>query len=163
MIITQATVADIDRIKAITAQIWPETYVPIIGQQQVDYMLERFYNNEVLKAQINSDHSFLICTFNGEDAGFAAFSPISADTYKLHKLYVAPQKHSLGIGKTLLNEIVSRLKGLGIPQLNLNVNRYNTKAISFYYKFGFNRLYDEDIEIGNGYQMNDHVLGLKIM
>jgi GNAT superfamily N-acetyltransferase len=125
-------------------------------------MLEQFYNSSVLEKQIGTDHIFLICTCDGEDAGFAAFSPIAPDTFKLHKLYVAPQMHSLGIGKALLTEVISRLRSAGMRQLNLNVNRYNKKAIEFYYKFGFNCLYDEDIEIGNGYQMNDHVLGIKI-
>ena len=42
--------------------------------------------------------------------------------------------------------------------LDLNVNRYNYSAQSFYEKFGFKVLKEEDIHIGGGYFMNDYVL-----
>ena len=41
--------------------------------------------------------------------------------------------------------------------LDLNVNRHNN-AKSFYEKMGFAAVYQEDIEIGKGYEMNDYVM-----
>ena len=45
--------------------------------------------------------------------------------------------------------------------LLLNVNRHN-KAISFYKKYGFDIIAEEDIDIGNGYYMNDYVMEKKL-
>ena len=39
----------------------------------------------------------------------------------------------------------------------LNVNRYN-KATDFYIKLGFEISYEEDIDIGNGFLMEDYVM-----
>jgi ribosomal protein S18 acetylase RimI-like enzyme len=43
----------------------------------------------------------------------------------------------------------------------LNVNR-NNKALGFYQKFGFVILREEDIDIGNGYFMNDYIMVCKL-
>ena len=45
--------------------------------------------------------------------------------------------------------------------LELNVNRHN-KAINFYKKLGFIITMEEDIDIGNGYYMNDYVMNLEV-
>jgi hypothetical protein len=41
--------------------------------------------------------------------------------------------------------------------LRLNVNRYN-KAKFFYEKLGFKIIGSEDVDIGNGFYMNDFVM-----
>ncbi len=53
-------------------QVWPQTYTPIIGADQVAYMLERFYDPGALTAQMNDQgHQFLIAEADGEPAAFA--------------------------------------------------------------------------------------------
>ena len=44
-----------------------------------------------------------------------------------------------------------------IIALTLNVNRFN-KAIDFYLKNGFKIIKEENIEIGNGFLMEDYVM-----
>lgn len=48
-----------------------------------------------------------------------------------------------------------------IEGLLLNVNRFN-KAVEFYKAIGFNILFEENIEIGNGYLMEDYVMKLEL-
>jgi ribosomal protein S18 acetylase RimI-like enzyme len=43
----------------------------------------------------------------------------------------------------------------------VNVNRHN-KALHFYEKYGFKIIREEDIDIGEGYFMNDYVMELKL-
>jgi ribosomal protein S18 acetylase RimI-like enzyme len=68
-----------------------------------------------------------------------------------------------GIGKYKLAHITNDIKNKGGKSLQLNVNRYNHPAILFYEKQGFSVLKEEDINIGNGYFMNDFVLTLPIV
>ncbi|WP_332913722.1 hypothetical protein [Algoriphagus boritolerans] len=42
------------------------------------------------------------------------------------------------------------------------MNKYNQKAINFYLKMGFQEIYKEVIDIGNGYVMDDVVMELKL-
>ncbi len=82
--------------------------------------------------------------------------------YKLHKLYVLPEHHGKGAGKKVLHHIVADIQSPDGAILLVNVNRFNYQAISFYRKTGFAHFHDEDIDIGEGYFMNDHVLSLSI-
>ena len=42
----------LDTISELAHTIWNAHYVPIIGQEQVDYMLGQMYNKENLKLQL---------------------------------------------------------------------------------------------------------------
>lgn len=163
IVIRKATVADIPLIKKLVMEVWPHTYVPIIGEQQVAYMLDRFYSTQALTVQIEEqEHHFIIGYYNDDPIAFAAYSALSPDTWKLHKLYILPQVQGKGIGKQLVRYIKTDVAATGATALILNVNIHNSSAIAFYNKYGFQQLRDEDIDIGSGYFMNDHVYSLAL-
>lgn len=160
--IRPATTADIPLIRELTMQVWPQTYTPIIGEEQVAYMLHIFYAPEQLKKQMESGHQFIICISDERPVAFASWSAIEPHIYKLHKIYILPGQQGKGLGRFIITHILGDLKILNGSMLRLNVNRYNTSAIAFYEGIGFRRIMDEDIDIGGGYFMNDHVFALNV-
>jgi diamine N-acetyltransferase len=143
-------------IREMALKIWIPTYTPILGSKQVGYMLERFYSLRSLKEQMSFGQKFLIFTKGGYPAGFVSYSTgtdNNAKTRKIHKLYILPQYQGMGIGNYILAYVAA-------PHfaLELNVNRYNTPAINFYKKNNFAIVKEEDIDIGEGYYMNDYVM-----
>ena len=66
-----------------------------------------------------------------------------------------------GVGKTLIDHISGKLLQQKVHTLRLNVNRLN-KARLFYEKLGFTVIKEEDVDIGNGYFMNDYVMEKKL-
>ncbi|MBC7534108.1 MAG: GNAT family N-acetyltransferase, partial [Ferruginibacter sp.] len=66
-----------------------------------------------------------------------------------------------GTGRSLVNYIVNEIKKIGGQILELNVNRHNP-AVSFYNKMGFVIAREENIDIGNGFFMNDYVMELSV-
>jgi ribosomal protein S18 acetylase RimI-like enzyme len=56
-----------------------------------------------------------------------------------------------------MNEVVDQIRDAGGKSLLLNVNRSN-KALDFYEKAGFTIKETVDIEIGNGFFMNDYIM-----
>jgi len=163
MIIKIASIHDVASIREIAFEAWPVAYGEILSRNQLDYMLEKFYNIELLKQQIEAlDHQFVLAKDAETNVGFASFSPsFEQGIYKLHKLYVRPSQQSNGIGKLLLNFIFSELKSKYFTKIILNVNRHNS-AVQFYLKQGFTILKEEDIDIGNGFFMNDYVMELGV-
>lgn len=156
--IQQATKKDIEIIQQIAYKTWPIAYAEILSTEQLKYMLDSFYNIGALESQIESDHIFLIAEDEKIKYGFASFSNLdNPSIYKLHKLYVLPNSQQSGIGKKLLLEVIERIKILNGKTLLLNVNR-NNKAIEFYKHFGFTITDIDDIDIGNGYCMNDYIM-----
>ncbi len=155
--IRNATVSDISLIRELTFKIWPETYAPILSTEQITYMLDMMYSAEVLKKQIEGAYSYIICYDNDEAVGFASWSEIEDAVYKLHKIYVLPNRQGKGIGRFMINYVLAEIKKKEATSLELNVNRYNPAKL-FYERLGFVIFREEDIDIGQGYFMNDYVL-----
>lgn len=160
VIIQKAGIKDVATIKKLTQSVWPFTYKDILSPEQIEYMMELFYSDASLKEQFNK-HTFLIAYLDGEPVGFASYSSFSEGFYKLHKLYVLTSIQGQGLGKALIDFIVDDLKSLDGLSLELNVNRDN-KAKTFYERLGFEVIREEDIDIGNGYFMNDYVMRLLV-
>ncbi len=155
--IKPATYSDIPLIISLANQVWPQTYVPILGPDQVTFMLGAFYSIDSLQQQMDTGHHFAICNLQGEPVAFASWSAMQGGGFKLHKLYIQPGNQGRGVGKLVLEYIFGTIKEQNGNTLFLNVNRYNHKAIAFYEKIGFVLAGEEDIDIGNGYFMNDYV------
>jgi N-acetylglutamate synthase-like GNAT family acetyltransferase len=158
-LIREATTDDVDAILQIAEQTWWPTYEPLLGREQVTFMLGEIYSREKITDQVeNNKQSFLLLLEDNKPVAFAAYSPREEDPeiYKLHKLYCLPVTQGKGYGKVLINEVIDKTKQAGKQTLDLNVNRHNN-AKSFYEKMGFKIAYQEDIPIGP-YWMNDYVM-----
>ena len=79
----------------------------------------------------------------------------------MHKIYLLPETQGKGFGNFLLERIVALAKENQSDRISLNVNRFN-KACAFYQKMGFEIVAQEDLEIGNGYLMEDYKMEKKI-
>ena len=163
ILLRRAKEKDVDIISSLAEKIWPQTYSAYISEEQLRFMLDKMYNRGELLGQLESGCIFLLASEDGKDVGFAGFSVIDPQnkTYKLHKLYVLPEMHGKGIGKILINEVVNLVAHEGGKTLQLNVNR-NNNAKDFYLKAGFNIKETVDLDIGNGFFMNDYVMELPI-
>jgi GNAT superfamily N-acetyltransferase len=160
----KAKEADLHIIQAIGTITYGPTYSALLGREQVDYMLNKFYSIAALTQQLMEGHIFIIADEAGKDLAFASYSSFEENSHlavKLHKLYVLPEAHGKGLGKLLINEVRDKAVDLGAQSLVLNVNRYN-KALDFYQKAGFTIKETVDIEIGNGFFMNDYILALQL-
>jgi ribosomal protein S18 acetylase RimI-like enzyme len=160
MVIRKAYPADIPLIRDMAYKIWPVTYGSILSQEQLDYMLKLIYNEKVLHEQMEQHIEFIIVYDGVHPVGFASSSLIEPQVYKLHKIYVLPSQQGKGTGRFIIDQLVKAMKAKGATTLQLNVNRHNN-AKAFYEKLGFAVIKEEDIDIGNGYFMNDYVMEKK--
>jgi ribosomal protein S18 acetylase RimI-like enzyme len=154
---------DIESIQELANKTWPDAYGNIISADQISYMLDKMYNRGELLSQLKQGYTFLIAEENDKDLGFAAFSTIDSHPhiYKLHKLYVLPEAHGKGLGKLLINEVADLIRQAGGKSVELNVNRENN-AVGFYKKIGFKIKETVDLNIGNGFLMNDYVMQMAL-
>lgn len=154
--LTIAEEKDLTTISKLAKIIWNDHYVSIIGQQQVDYMLDKMYNHESLVEQLNvKKHLFYLIKNNDEAIGFISVSSENTINYFLHKFYIDQQKANAGIGTKALNFLIKTIEP---KSLTLTVNRQNYKSINFYFKNHFKIDRVEDFDIGDGYEMNDFVM-----
>lgn len=163
ILLRKAKEEDLPIISDLAERIWPDTYSAYISDEQLRYMLDMMYNQGELLGQLKKGHIFLIAEEEKKEVGFASFSLIDPEDngYKLHKIYVLPEIHGKGVGKILMNEVVNLVKRNGGKTLQLNVNR-NNKAKDFYQKAGFKIKETVDLDVGNGFFMNDYVMELSL-
>jgi GNAT superfamily N-acetyltransferase len=158
--IIPATPNDYKTIQDIAHQTWPLTYGEILSSEQLDYMLDAFYNEEAIKDSIaNKGHYFILAKEGEETLGFASYEYHyeQKNQTKIHKIYILPETQGKGVGKLLIDHVEKEAKDKGSEILSLNVNRYN-KALHFYQKIGFQIKAKIDIELDHGYLMEDYVM-----
>lgn len=143
-------------VKALAHEIWPATYGPILTAAQLDYMLDLIYAIPALERAMQGGQQFSLVWEDGNAIGFFAIEhrygnePVT----RLHKLYVLPGQHGKGVGKWLMERVLELALREGSSKISLNVNRFNP-AYNFYLKSGFKVAFEEQIQIGNGFIMDD--------
>ena len=163
MEIIQATIKDIPTIQSLSNIVWPVTFAPILTADQISYMMNMMYSSEALEKQIENDgHNYILLKEGDNYVGYSSYQlNISDNTTKVHKIYVLPQAQGKGLGKLLIEYVANKAREEKNNILQLNVNRYN-KALKFYEKLGFTISYTEDIDIGNGFLMEDYVMEMNL-
>jgi GNAT superfamily N-acetyltransferase len=154
--IVAAKFEDLSTIKKLAYQIWPATYNTILTEKQLAYMLDLFYDENVLKENIIDHHQFILIKEKNKALGFAAYELHYKNELvtRIHKIYVLPETQGQGFGKKLMQFIEKKaIAGLNI-KLSLNVNRFN-KAKRFYESQGFQVAFEEDVALDFGYLMED--------
>ena len=158
--IIEANLEQLDIVQDIAQKTWPIAYKDVISLAQIQYMLEMMYSKSALKEQLEvKKHHFILAKKGNEVLGFASFEfdcNIVGKT-KLHKLYVLPETQGSGIGVKLVNFLSEKAKENHQSIIFLNVNKYNP-AQNFYKKIGFVVAYEEVINIGSNFIMDDFVM-----
>lgn len=156
MTLRTATLADAVIIHDLAHRIWPHTFKGILSEQQLAYMLERMYSVPVLEQQLCEGIEFLIPYHTNEPVGYLGYEvPYEGKALlKIHKIYLLPQMQGSGYGRQLMQAAERVARERGVERLTLNVNRYN-QALGFYKKMGYRTVCEEDIDIGQGYLMED--------
>lgn len=158
--IIEASVEQLDTVQEIAQKTWPIAYKDVISSEQIEYMLKMMYSKSALVEQMNvKKHHFILAKKQNEVLGFASyeFDCNSIGKTKLHKLYVLTETQGSGIGVKLVDFLSEKAKKNHQSTIFLNVNKYNS-AQKFYKKIGFSVAYEEVIDIGNGFIMDDFVM-----
>lgn len=147
----------------LTKKIWPVAYGTILSKAQLDFMIQKFYNETALQELMQKGHVFYLAQDEKENyVGFVSYEINSVpDKTKIHKIYVLPETQGTGLGRQFFELVKEQAKENNQKAIFLNVNKYNN-ALHFYTKLGFTIIKDEVIDIGEGYVMDDYVMELGI-
>jgi diamine N-acetyltransferase len=147
---------EVHQLAAMAKEIWYEYYLSIISKEQIDFMLERFYNREKLEQEWNDGVQFFFLGDAEKPLGFLSISEQNLGNFFIHKFYIKKEKRGEGIGTKAFHELIHKTPKAQV--IRLQVNRKNTASINFYFKNGFKIEKWADFEIDNGYEMNDFIM-----
>lgn len=156
------TASQVDIVAGLAKSIWPEHYIPIIGKEQVDFMLGKFQTSKAILAQIDQEgnHYFLI---------YVDFVPVGyfgiIEKYNeifLSKLYLIKTERGKGFAHKAIDFLIARSREIGAAYINLTVNKENLNTINAYEKIGFENYGELVSDIGSGFVMDDYMMRLRI-
>lgn len=149
------------KICEIAKDIWNSHYVAILGQEQVDYMLNKLQSPKAIGQQIEKGFDYYILSTDGQDFGYMAVLKEQESLF-LSKFYFLEEFRGNGYAKTAMNFLKDLCVRNNLKNIHLYVNKKNFSSIEVYKKLGFQIVDEEVIDIDGGYYMDDYVMLLNI-
>jgi len=155
MIIEVTSENDIAIVEELARRIWTEHYTPIIGKDQVEYMLDKFQSKAAISLQIKSEgYLYFLLEKEGKYIGYIAVQSEGRELF-LSKIYIEASRRGKGFGKEAIQFLENLARKLSLEKISLTVNKNNVKTIKAYGKMGFKNLGPVVQDIGNGFVMDD--------
>ncbi len=151
------TTDDILLIEQLANTIWREHYIPIIGLEHVEYMLDKFQSYDSIKDQMESGYFYHLIYYNKIPVGYLSFSHEENAVF-LSKIYVLSDFRGKKIGKKAMDFVEEVTIYLGLSKIYLTVNKDNLNSIRAYEKLGYKNVGAAIKDIGDGFIMDDYKL-----
>lgn len=152
---------NIKTVARLAREIWSDHYIPIIGADQVEYMLTQFQSVEAISDQIeNQSYWYFLIQDENVAVGYLGLQG-QPDVLFMSKLYVVKSVRGRGFGGQAVNFVLQFANDKVFSTIRLTVNKQNAVAIAAYEHTGFVRTAEIVTDIGNGYVMDDYVFEMK--
>ena len=150
---------DIEALIELARIVWHAHYPGIISVAQIEYMLDQRYRPEVVQRELERDDTWWeLAIISGVPVGFSSCLITKPGEMKLDKLYVHPLHQGMGVGRKLLQSVLTRARRLRCERLVLAVNKHNAQAIAAYRRWGFRIEESKVTDIGGGFVMDDYIM-----
>lgn len=169
VLIRIAQTDDIPVIHDMAEVVFRHTYREILSTDQMEYMMDWMYSPFNLRKQFEDGHIYHILFVRENPCGYVSVQKEGVDKdgteiWHLQKIYVLPSEQGKGYGRLLFDKAAAYVRSRSTQEkvrIELNVNRQNT-AVSFYRHIGMTVLRQGDFHIGNGFYMNDYIMGMDL-
>jgi len=153
---------DIKTLAAIAEEVWHQHFTPIIGEAQVNYMVEKFQSYPALTSQIKNDgYEYYFIEYAGKPCGYMGIHPEEESLF-LSKLYIKKEARGQHLATKGLHFLIELCKERGLKKIWLTCNKYNKNTLAVYDHLGF-KITDEQVaDIGSGFVMDDYILTVKL-
>lgn len=120
-------------------------------------MLENYQDQDSISQEIRTGVHYLLILLDGKPAGYTAYEEKEGKIY-LSKIYLDMAFRGRGLMTKVLNWYQTLAPGRSIF---LFVNKENKQAISVYEHWGFKRIGERTLDIGQGFFMDDYLFELE--
>lgn len=142
--------------------IWNEHFTPIIGKDQVDYMIEKFQSYPALREQIEDGYEYYQLFDDGEFCGYTGIHPGGDNRLFLSKLYIKKECRGRHLATQAFLFLENLCRERGYSAIWLTCNKYNDNTLCVYRHLGFRTIDTQAADIGGGFIMDDYIMEYKI-
>ena len=154
--------SEIHEIANLAEEIWHQHFTPIIGEAQVNYMVEKFQSYPALREQIGQDGYEYYQLFSSHTFAVSVGIHPEAESLFLSKLYIKKECRGQHLATEALHFLVDLCKDRGLNKIWLTCNKHNENTLAVYDHLGFVITDEQVADIGNGFVMDDFILTLEI-
>lgn len=148
--INKAKIKEVFEIKKLLYRTWVNTYKGLYSQEAIDKITSDWHSIELLKKQIlDPTRQFLVAKDGNKIVGMCNTDSFEEKENKINiqRLHIDPEYQRQGIGTSLINKIIERFPNLN--KIDLEVEKQNKNAISFYQKNGYKIVNEKIFEVQN--------------
>lgn len=149
-------------IAALADVIWHEHFTPIIGKEQVEYMLSRFQSYPALQDQVLTGYEYYRLLGNRKLCGYMAIRQDQDGRMFLSKLYIAKQYRGRHLAAFLFDFLKNLCRQRNCSAIWLTCNKHNDHSLNVYRHFGFQTIDAQKNDIGNGFFMDDYIMEYRL-
>ena len=155
------TKEEVEKLYQVIKQIWPEVFTPIIGADQVDYMLRTYQSPGNIFSEITNGANYYLLKSEGEAIGYTAYE-VQEEAIYLSKIYLKDSVRGKGYSSELFDWYEEVARANHKKRLRLRVNQENKRAIDVYVHKQFINKGVLISPIGEGFEMTDYVFEKEI-
>ena len=153
---------DFRQLEPFAASIWEQHYTPIIGADQVAFMLNKYQSAQAMFDQFSAGYKYAVVICGDQKAGYFAYDSKAEKEVFISKLYIHKDFRRRGLGRHILDFIAKETRALGCTSMTLSVNKDNSNSIQFYTAYGFQTIKAQKVAIGEGFYMDDYVMSCPV-
>lgn len=118
VVIKAGNSADVDAVVDVGRRTWPQTYTPLAGEDYVRMGLDKWWTVAATRPLVLAGKA-TVAELDGEVVGVAVVGPLTGDLV-LFRLYVVPEHQGMGIGRLLLEDVMTTARETGHRILRLS-------------------------------------------
>ena len=153
--------AELQDIAALANEIWHQHFTDIIGEAQVNYMIDKFQSYPAIKEQVENGYEYFQLYSGHTFVGYTGIHEEN-DSLFLSKLYIKKSFRGQHLSTEVFRFLIKLCQERGLSKIWLTCNKNNTNTLNVYHHWGFVTTREQKADIGNGFYMDDYILEYKI-
>lgn len=156
--------ADQEKLAEMARTIWNEYWPAIIGQAQVDYMVENFQSLRAIRGDM-AEHAYEYWFLEAEEDGGSRIVGYTGgheepetNRYFISKIYLFAEERGRGFASKTIRFYEDLCRERGLKAMYLTVNKHNELGARAYKGKGFETIDAVETDIGNGFIMDDFIM-----
>lgn len=156
-LVPAVTDSEIHDIAVLAEEIWHEHFTDIIGEEQVNYMVDKFQSYPALKEQIQNGYEYYQIHSGSTMAGYTGVHEDDGALF-LSKLYIKKDCRGQHLASEAFRYLTALCRERGLSRIWLTCNKHNANTLAVYSHLGFSITDEQVADIGNGFVMDDYIM-----
>lgn len=155
------TEAEQERLAVLASEIWNEYWPALIGQDQTDYMVEKYQSLDAIRRDMadNGYEYWFLIDDEGNVVGYTGgHDEDETNRFFISKIYLLKDERGKGYASQVIRFYEDLCADRGFDAMYLTVNKHNDLGIRAYDTKGFKTIEEVETDIGEGFIMDDFIM-----